>query len=115
MSADAPAEILVELDHRRRVYLTKVGHRAHTRYLVRTEPDGTMIFTPAEVVAAHVLRLMGNPGILADARDARLHPERLVQRDLRSGPDPEVDWETRPPDGDRPLGREGGPLARGGK
>ncbi len=44
MSDDARDEVLVELDQRRRVYLTKVGNRSHTRYLVRTERDGTMIF-----------------------------------------------------------------------
>jgi hypothetical protein len=91
MSDDARDEVLVELDQRRRVYLTKVGNRSHTRYLVGTEPDGTMIFTPAEVVPAHVLRLMERPGVLADVRDARLHPEQLVRRELRPAPD--VDWE----------------------
>ena len=85
-------EVLVELDDRRRVYLAKVGNSAHKRYLVRTEPDGTMIFTPASIVPTHVLRLLAHPEVLAAARDARDHPEQLVQRKLRQAS--EVDWET---------------------
>jgi hypothetical protein len=85
-------EVLVELDDRRRVYLAKVGNSAHRRYLVRTEPDGTMIFTPASVVPTHVLRLLSRPEVVAAARDAQDHPEQLVRRNLREAAD--VDWET---------------------
>jgi hypothetical protein len=87
----ANEDVLVELDDRRRVYLAKVGNSAHKRYLVRTEPDGTMIFTPASVVPSHVLRLLGRPEVLAAIRDAQDHPEKLVRRKLRKAPD--IDWE----------------------
>jgi hypothetical protein len=87
----ANEDVLVELDDRRRVYLAKVGNSAHKRYLVRTEPDGTMIFTPASVVPSHVLRLLGRPEVLAAIRDAQDHPEKLVRRKLRTAPD--IDWE----------------------
>jgi hypothetical protein len=85
-------EILVELDDRRRVYLSKVGRSTDRRYLVRTERDGTMVFTPAAVVPAHVLRLLNRPDILAALQHGDEHPEEVVTLVLPDGPD--VDWET---------------------
>lgn len=41
----------VELDERRRASLGKAGHAHHRRYLVRTEPDGTIILIPAVVMS----------------------------------------------------------------
>ncbi len=84
-------DVLVELDERRRVYLSKVGRSTDRRYLVRTDPDGTMTFTPATVVPTHVLRLLDHPEIVAAMRHAAEHPETLVRRPLRDAPD--VDWE----------------------
>lgn len=42
---------VVELDDRRRVSLGKAGFPHHRRYLVRTEPDGTIILIPAVVIS----------------------------------------------------------------
>lgn len=42
------SESLIELDERRRVSLGKIGR--HSRYLVREEPDGTLVFEPAVVL-----------------------------------------------------------------
>ncbi len=39
---------LVQLDKRRRVSLAKIGR--HSRYLIREESDGTLIFVPVEIV-----------------------------------------------------------------
>jgi len=91
MESAAAEEVLVELDDRRRVYLSRVGRRADRRYLVRTHPDGTMVFTPATVVPTHVLRLMDRPDVVASIENARKHPEQLVKRELR--PASGVDWE----------------------
>jgi hypothetical protein len=91
MEAVTTEDVLVELDERRRVYLSKVGRSTDRRYLVRTHPDGTMVFTPATVVPTHVLRLMERPDILASIRNAHEHPETLVRRKLRDAPD--LDWE----------------------
>lgn len=44
-------QVLIELDDRRRAYLGKVGRTEHRRYLGRTEEDGTIILTPAVVIA----------------------------------------------------------------
>ncbi len=88
----AAEEVLVELDERRRVYLSKAGRSTDRRYLVRTQPDGTMIFTPATVVPTYMLRLMERPDILASNRNAQEHPEKLVRRKLRDAP-ADIDWE----------------------
>ncbi len=85
-------EVLVELDERRRVYLSKVGRSMDRRYLVRSEPDGTMIFTPATVVPTHVLRLLERPDILAAIRHGQAHPEEGVELELPDAP-LDVDWE----------------------
>lgn len=39
---------LIEVDSRRRIHLGDMGK--HHRYLAHTEPDGTIILTPAVVV-----------------------------------------------------------------
>lgn len=90
MKSTAP-EVLVELDERRRVYLSKVGRSTDKRYLVRTESDGTMVFTPATVVPTHMLRLLERPDILGAIRHGQDHPEEAVELDLPEAPD--VDWE----------------------
>lgn len=92
METASTDDVLVELDDRRRVYLTKVGRSADRRYLVRTHEDGTMIFTPATVVPTYVLRLLERPDIQSSIRNADEHPETLVRRRLRDAPD--VDWES---------------------
>ena len=89
---DGTEEVLIELDERRRVSLSKVGRSEDRRYLVRTNRDGTMIFTPATIVPSHVLRLLERPDILGAMRHADEHPEELVRRELRKAPD--VDWES---------------------
>lgn len=93
METASTDEVLVELDDRRRVYLAKVGRSTDKRYLVRTHPDGTMIFTPATVVPTYVLRLMERPDVLASIQNAQEHPEQLVRRKLRDAP-ADLDWET---------------------
>lgn len=88
---DTTDDVLVELDERRRVYLSKVGRPTDKRYLVRSEPDGTMIFTPATVVPTHMLRLLERPDIVAALRRGQAHPEEAVSLELPDGPD--LDWE----------------------
>lgn len=58
MWASGGEAVLVELDHRRRTSLGKVGRKEHTRYLVEEEADGTLIWRPAIVVPEHELRFM---------------------------------------------------------
>lgn len=72
---------LVELDARRRLSLGKIGH--HSRYLVREEPDGTLIFEPAVVLTELEARFMANPALVARVDDNRAHPERRAPRPRR--------------------------------
>lgn len=45
---------LIEVDSRRRIHLGDMGK--HHRYLAHTEPDGTIILTPAVVVPVSELK-----------------------------------------------------------
>lgn len=55
---------LVELDSRRRITLGRLGKPEHQRYLVHEEPDGTLVFTPAVVMAAHEAALLRHPELV---------------------------------------------------
>jgi hypothetical protein len=72
---------LVELDERRRVSLGKIGR--HSRYLVREEPDGTLIFEPAVVLTESERKYMANQALQAQIEDNRAHPERRRPRPPR--------------------------------
>lgn len=73
-------ETLVELDRRRRVSLGRVGRPEHTRYIVREEEDGTLVWTPAAVVSDLEARFLQDPALLARIDEGRRHPERLRRR-----------------------------------
>lgn len=72
---------LVELDERRRVSLGKIGR--HSRYLVREEPDGTLIFEPAVVLTESERKYLANQALQAQIEDNRAHPERRRPRPPR--------------------------------
>jgi prophage tail gpP-like protein len=72
---------LIELDERRRASLGKIGR--HSRYLVREEPDGTLIFEPAVVLTEAEQRYLTNATLVAQIEDNRAHPERRRPRPQR--------------------------------
>jgi hypothetical protein len=72
---------LIELDERRRVSLGRIGR--HSRYLVREEPDGTLIFEPAVVRTEAEQRYLSNQALAAQVEDSRAHPEQLQPRPRR--------------------------------
>jgi hypothetical protein len=72
---------LVELDDRRRLSLGKVGR--HSRYLVREEPDGTLIFEPAVVMTEFEARFLAHPKLVAQIAENAAHPERRRVRRRR--------------------------------
>jgi hypothetical protein len=72
-------DTLVELDDRRRGYFGRVGLSHHRRYLAHTEADGTVILSPAVILAEHELRLLQRPDVLDTIADAHEHPEKLVR------------------------------------
>jgi hypothetical protein len=78
-------ETMLELDERRRVSLGKIGKPEHRRYLVTEQPDGTIILTPAAVIAEHELALLRHPEVVARIEASRTDPTRLVKRPRRRG------------------------------
>ncbi|MGH3930448.1 MAG: hypothetical protein ACRDTF_10780 [Pseudonocardiaceae bacterium] len=68
------AEILIELDDRRRGSFGKLGR--HRRYLAHEEPDGTLVLTPATVMSEAQARLLARPEIMADIDTFVAEPER---------------------------------------
>ena len=76
-----PMTTLVELDHRRRVSLGRIGR--HSRYLVHEEPDGTIILEPAVVLSETEARFMANTELVAQIEGNRARPERGRSRPAR--------------------------------
>ena len=74
------ADVLIELDERRRASLGKIGRPEHRRYLAHEEPDGTLIFVPAVVVPESQARLMGNPELVEQIERAIAEPKTRVRR-----------------------------------
>lgn len=72
---------MIEVDGRSRVTLP--GNKAHRRYLIHEEPDGTVILEPAVVMSELELRFLRNPELQDRIEDARAHPERSRPRPPR--------------------------------
>ncbi len=76
--------MIVELDDRRRLSLGKIGH--HSRYLVREESDGTLIFEPALVMTEFEARVLGNAELVAQLHASQADPGRRRPRNQRTPP-----------------------------
>ena len=65
---ETDSAIMVELDEQRQLSLDKVGR--HSRYLVREERDGTLIFEPATVsgLTEFEARVLANEEIMTALR-----------------------------------------------
>lgn len=63
---------VIDLDDRRRAQLGKIlGPDSPTRYLVEVSADGVITLSPAVVLAAHELRLLGaRPDLVAAMQEA---------------------------------------------
>jgi hypothetical protein len=86
------AEILVELDERRRASLARLDP-AHRRYLAHAEPDGTIILRPVDLVPAVVgvkpatLEPVGTVDAVAEMAAAfNRHRERVIEPPFREPP-----------------------------
>lgn len=79
--------VMVELDERRRLSLGKVGR--HTRYLVREETDGTLIFEPAVVMTEFEASVLADPAIMDQlvAAQTKSAPKRVRVRRNPPAPD----------------------------
>lgn len=75
---------LITLQDRKRVNLARIAR--HDRYLVHEEPDGTLIWEPAQVMSVTEARL-GEDAELARVLAAnRADPARLRRRDRSGAP-----------------------------
>jgi hypothetical protein len=74
--------VIVELDNRRRTSLGKVGR--HSRYLVREEDDGTLVFEPAVVMTEFEANVLADTTVmdqLVAAQSGETQPRKRVPRD----------------------------------
>lgn len=76
--------VLVTLQDRSRANLGKLAE--HDRYLVDREPDGTLIWEPAEVMSATEARLLADEGLKKVTAANRADPSRLRRRDPSAAP-----------------------------
>jgi len=76
--------VLVTLQDWSRVDLGKLAE--HDRYLVHREPDGTLIWEPAEVMSASEARLLSDQNLKAVVAANRGDPNRPRRRDRSAAP-----------------------------
>lgn len=76
--------VVISVQGRGRVNLGKLAE--HQRYLGHTEPDGTIILEPAEVISLTEKKLLADNALMASIADSRVHPERLVTRNRSNSP-----------------------------
>jgi hypothetical protein len=77
-------QVLVTLQDRSRANLGKLAE--HDRYLVHREPDGTLIWEPAEVMSVTEARLLADEGLMKVVAANRADPSRLRRRDRSAAP-----------------------------
>ncbi|MCU0270493.1 MAG: hypothetical protein MUF83_17860 [Acidimicrobiales bacterium] len=75
---------LISLQDRKRANLAKIA--THDHYLVHREPDGTLIWEPAEIVTATERALLAEVGLIERIAANRADPSRLRRRDRRHAP-----------------------------
>ena len=76
--------VLVTLQDRSRANLGKLAE--HDRYLVHREPDGTLIWEPAEVMSVNEARLLADDALMKVIAENRADPGRLRNRDRSAAP-----------------------------
>ncbi len=79
MTIAAPVPV-IEVDARNRVTLPG---KAHRRYLVHEQDDGTVILEPAVVISELEARYRVNPDLQATVARGRAHPELSKPRPPR--------------------------------
>ncbi len=74
------ADVLIELDERRRVSLGRLGRPEHRRYLAHEEPDGTLVLVPAVVMPESQARLLANSDLVEQIERTVADPSTRVRR-----------------------------------
>lgn len=82
MNLDEPQ--LVSLQDRKRANLARIA--THDHYLVHAEPDGTLIWEPAEIMTSAERKLLGDKALLDRIAANRQDPSRLRRRDRDNAP-----------------------------
>ncbi|MGH9154514.1 MAG: hypothetical protein ACRD1K_01350 [Acidimicrobiales bacterium] len=77
-------QVLITLQDRSRANLGKLAE--HDRYLVHREPDGTLIWEPAEVMSVTEARLLADQGLMKVVAENRADPSRLRRRYRSAAP-----------------------------
>ncbi len=75
---ESTSAIMVELDEQRQLSLDKIGR--HSRYLVREERDGTLVFEPAIVLTEFEARVFANEEIMSALRGSDNETDRGQRR-----------------------------------
>lgn len=76
--------VVINVQGRGRVNLGKLAE--HSRYLGHTEPDGTIILEPAEVISVTEKKLLSDSALISNIVESRANPGHLVARDRSSSP-----------------------------
>lgn len=76
--------VLITLQDRSRANLAKLAE--HDRYLVHREPDGTLIWEPADVMSVTEARLLAETSLQDVIASNRADPGRLRRRDRTASP-----------------------------
>lgn len=76
--------VLITVQDRSRVNLGKLAE--HERYLVHREPDGTLIWEPAEVMSLTEAKLLADENLMSLIAANRADPSRLRKRDRSKSP-----------------------------
>lgn len=74
----------LELQDRKRANLARIAR--HDAYLIREEPDGTLIWEPAVVITEAERRLMQDAALMAQIEQSRQDPGSLRRRDRSGAP-----------------------------
>ena len=81
---------LVILQDRKRANLARIAQ--HDQYLVHIEPDGTLIWEPAEIVSVAERKLLEHARLMAVIAANRADPSRLRTRDRSKSPRSTLTW-----------------------
>lgn len=74
----------VELQDRKRANLARIAK--HDAYLVREEPDGTLIWEPATVITEAERKLLQDAALMTQIERTRQNPDSLRRRDRSRAP-----------------------------
>ncbi len=75
---------LAVLQDRKRANPARIAR--HDQYLVHVEPDGTLIWEPAEIVSVTERKLMEDTALMRTIAANREDPSRLRRRDRSHSP-----------------------------